>query len=57
MRMIEYPLVLVMASILKIMETVCEAWVFVKEYKSMRRRGYTLMKNEDGEMLWVGYGD
>ena len=29
----------------------------MNEYDSMKRRGYTLMKNDKGDDFWVGYGD
>ena len=29
----------------------------MNEYDSMKRRGYTLMKDDKGDDFWVGYGD
>jgi hypothetical protein len=57
MRMIEYPFVWVMGCMLKCMETVCEVWQRFAEYERMKSRGFTLMKSENGEDFWVGYGD
>jgi len=34
-----------------------EAWQRINEYENMRSKGYTLMKNNDGDDFWVGYGD
>jgi hypothetical protein len=34
-----------------------EVWQRVSEYEAMRARGFTLMKNDDGDDFWVGYGD
>jgi len=34
-----------------------EVWERIKEYEEMKSRGYTLMKNDDGDDFWVGYGD
>lgn len=57
MRIIEYPFVWVMGAFLKVMETICESWAFIKEYEAMKAKGYKLMKNDRGEDMWVGYGD
>ena len=57
MRMIEYPFVWVMGVFLTAMETVCEVWQRFKEYDEMRSRGFILMKSENGDDFWVGYGD
>jgi hypothetical protein len=55
--MIEYPFVWVMGVFLTAMETVCEVWQRFAEYEQMKKRGFTLMKSENGEDFWVGYGD
>jgi uncharacterized membrane protein len=34
-----------------------EVWQRINEYEAMRARGFTLMKNDDGDDFWVGYGD
>jgi len=34
-----------------------EVWQRINEYEAMRARGYTLMKNDDCDDFWVGYGD
>lgn len=34
-----------------------EVWQRIREYENMRSRGYTLMKSENGDDFWVGYGD
>ncbi len=34
-----------------------EVWERIKEYEEMKSRGYTLMKDENGDDFWVGYGD
>jgi len=57
MRMIEYPIMLVMGAMLKGMETICEVWQRFKEYDEMRAKGYMLLKNDNGDDFWVGYGD
>ena len=54
---IEYAMVWVMGAFLTVMETLCEVWQRFKEYDEMRARGYTLMKNDEGDDFWVGYGD
>jgi len=57
MRMIEYPFVWVMGAFLKVMETFCEVWQRIDEYERMKSRGFSLMKDENGDEFWVGYGD
>jgi len=57
MRMIEYPFMLVLGGILRIMETFCEIWQSFREYDEMKIKGYILMKNDKGDDFWVGYGD
>lgn len=42
---------------LKIAQTVCEVWQRFKEYEEMKSRGFILMKSENGDDFWVGYGD
>jgi hypothetical protein len=37
--------------------TIGKAWSDMNEYDRMKNRGYTLMKNDKGEEMWVGYGD
>jgi hypothetical protein len=37
--------------------TIGQAWSDMDEYDRMKIRGYTLMKNDKGEEMWVGYGD
>ena len=54
---IEYAVMCVMGAFLTTMETLCEVWQRFKEYDEMRARGYTLMKNDNGDDFWVGYGD
>lgn len=34
-----------------------EVWERIKEYEEMKSRGFTLMKSDDGDDFWVGYGD
>lgn len=34
-----------------------EAWTRMREYEDMKKRGFTLLKDEKGEDFWVGYGD
>ena len=34
-----------------------EVWQRISEYEAMRARGFTLMKSDDGDDFWVGYGD
>lgn len=34
-----------------------EAWARMREYEDMKKRGFTLLKDEKGEDFWVGYGD
>jgi hypothetical protein len=34
-----------------------EVWQRINEYEAMRARGFTLMKNDEGDDFWVGYGD
>jgi hypothetical protein len=34
-----------------------EVWQRINEYEAMRARGFTLMKSDDGDDFWVGYGD
>jgi hypothetical protein len=34
-----------------------EVWQRINEYEAMRSRGYTLMKDDQGDDFWVGYGD
>ena len=55
--MIEYPFVWVMGMMLKGMETVMDVWNKFSEYEQMKKRGFILMKSENGEDFWVGYGD
>ena len=37
--------------------TVGKAWNDMDGYDYMKNKGYTLMKNDKGEEMWVGYGD
>jgi hypothetical protein len=37
--------------------TIGQAWSDMDEYDRMKIKGYTLMKNDKGEEMWVGYGD
>jgi hypothetical protein len=57
MRMIQYPFVWVMGMMLVGMETICEVWQRINEYERQKSRGFTLMKSDDGDDFWVGYGD
>jgi hypothetical protein len=34
-----------------------EVWQRLAEYERMKSRGFTLMKDENGDEFWVGYGD
>ena len=34
-----------------------EVWQRINEYENMKSRGYTLMQNDKGDDVWVGYGD
>jgi hypothetical protein len=34
-----------------------EVWQRFAEYERMKSRGFTLMKDENGDEFWVGYGD
>lgn len=54
---IDYAIVWIMGSMLKGIETVCEVWQRFAEYEQMKKRGFTLMKSENGDDFWVGYGD
>jgi hypothetical protein len=57
MRTIEYPFVWVMGVFLTAIEAVCNVLDQFGEYEKMRKRGFKLMKSENGEDFWVGYGD
>jgi hypothetical protein len=39
------------------LSVVGEVWQRMNEYESMRGRGFTLMKDDNGDDFWVGYGD
>jgi hypothetical protein len=54
---IDYAIVWIMSCMLKGIETVCDVWNKFSEYEQMKKRGFTLMTNEEGEEFWVGYGD
>jgi hypothetical protein len=34
-----------------------EVWQRINEYENMKRRGFTLMKDDNDDDFWVGYGD
>ena len=34
-----------------------EVWQRFNEYEEMKTRGFKLMRSEDGDDFWVGYGD
>lgn len=34
-----------------------EVWQRINEYEAMRARGFTLMKDDNDDDFWVGYGD
>jgi hypothetical protein len=34
-----------------------EVWRRINEYENMKRRGFTLMQDTEGDDFWVGYGD
>lgn len=34
-----------------------EVWQRVDEYERMKGGGYTLMKSDNGDDFWVGYGN
>ena len=34
-----------------------EVWQRINKYEAMRARGFTLMKDDNDDDFWVGYGD
>lgn len=50
-------LMLFVLSLVYFLSIVGEVWQRINEYEAMRARGFTLMKSDDGDDFWVGYGD
>jgi hypothetical protein len=48
---------LLMLGFVYFLSIVGEVWQRINEYEAMRARGYTLMKSDEGDDFWVGYGD
>jgi len=50
-------LMLLVLGFVYFLSIVGEVWQRINEYEAMRARGYTLMKSDEGDDFWVGYGD